>query len=667
MPKTPLDQLSINALRILAMDAIEEAGAGDAGAPMALADVAYVLWMRHLHYNPHNPRWRNRDRFVLSAGNASMLLYGLLHLTGYPFFLENLRRFRQWDSPTPGHPVYALDMGVETTSGPPGQGFANAVGMTIARTHLALHFNRPGYPLFDHQVYAILSEEELLEGLSHETASLAGHLGLRGLICCVNANGITADGPLTHTATEDVAARFTAYGWRVQTLDGHDFDAIDQAIHVARQAQSQPQLLICRTHIAYGSPNKQDSPLAHNQPLGAEEVRVTREALGWPNETPFAIPDEVYAHYYVAVSRGEQREARWRELLTGYAREHPAEYRQLQRILAGELPPSLERDLPRFAPADGPLATRLASGRILNALAAQMPELLGGAAGSATETQTTLQGQLPFQKETPEGRNVIFGAREHAMGGILNGMALYGGVRVFGGARLSLSDYLRPALRLAVQMRAPVIYVFTHDSLFGSEEGPAMAPLEHLLGLRTLPGLTVFRPADANETAAAWLLALQQRGPVALVLSRQPLSIIEETQTRAEEGVAHGGYVLRDAPQERIDLLLLASGSEAALALEAQRLLTERRISTRVISMPSWELFEMQSLFYKLTVLPPSTVKRLAIEAGLPLGWERYTGPQGAVMGIQRFGASAPAHVLQEQFGFTAERIVERAIRLLAE
>lgn len=667
MPKTPLDQLCINALRILAMDATEEAGAGDAGSAMALADVAYVLWIHYLRHSPRNPRWLNRDRFVLSAGDAAILLYSLLHLTGYPFFLEDLRRFRQWNSPTPGHPVYTPAMGIETTSGPPGQGFANAVGMAIARNHLALNFNRPGYPLFSHHIYTIVSEEELLEGISQEAAALAGHLGLDPLICIVNATGITRDGPLSYTSTENLSARFSAYGWAVQILDGHDFDAIHYAIGTAIQSTGQPQLLICRTRLAYGSPNKQDTPLAIGQPLGAEEVRATRTALGWPSELPFHIPDEVRAHYHTAVSLGEQLEAQWLNELTDYAQRYTAEFRRLQRMLKGELPAGLENALPRFTPADGPLATRTAAGHTLKALATRLPELLGGSAGRTAETKTLLQEQLPLQQETPEGRQLFFGAREHAMGGILNGMALYGGLRVFGSTRLVLSDYLRPSLRLAAQMGTPVIYLFTHDSIFGSPEGPALAPLEQLLSLRTLPGLTVFRPADANETAVAWLLALQERGPVALILSQQPLPVIEETQTRAQEGVAHGAYVLRDAPQERIDLLLLASGAEVALALEAQRLLTERRISARVISMPSWERFERQSLFYKLNVLPPPTVKRLAIEAGLPLGWERYVGLQGAVMGIERFGASAPTHVLQEHFGFTAERIVERAIRLLAE
>ena len=667
MPKTSLDQLSINALRILAMDAVETAGAGDAGTAMALADLAYVLWLRHLHHNPRNPRWPNRDRFVLSAGHAAVLLYSLLHFTGYPLFLENLRQFRQWDSPTPGHPVYTPDLGIETTSGPPGQGFANAVGMAIARTHMTLHFNRPGYPLFDHRIYVIVSELELQEGITHEAASLAGHLGLKGLICCCNATGVTREGPLANATTEDVAARFTAYGWNVRTLDGHDFDALDGAILAARQAQDRPQLLICRTHLAYGSPNKQDSPLAEGQPLGAEEVRVTRLALGWPDETAFAIPEEVQAHYQVAMSQGEQQEARWRELLTGYAKEYPAEWQQLQRRLAGKLPPDLEHALPNFVPESGPLATRTAADKALHALMPRLPELFGGAAGPLMETAGALDHALAFQKATPEGQYLWFGGREHAMGGILNGIALHGGLRVWGKTRLLLSDYLRPSLRLTAQMRLPLILVFTHDSIFGSEEGPALAPVEQLAGLRALPGITVLRPADANEAAAAVLLALQQPQPVALILSRQPLPVIEETSRLAPEGVAHGAYILREAPQERIDLLLIASGSEVALALEAQRLLTERHISARVISMPSWELFEAQSLFYRLSVFPPGVVKRLAIEAGLPLGWERYVGPQGAVLGIQRFGASAPGAVLQEHFGFTAERILERAIRLLAE
>ena len=667
MPKTHLDQLSINALRILAMDAVEEAGAGDASAAMALADVAYVLWMRHLSHNPHNPRWHNRDRFVLSAGDAAPLLYSLLHLTGYPLFMENLRQFRQWESPTPGHPVYAPDLGIETTTGLPGQGLANAVGMAIARTHMALHFNRPGYPLFDHAIYVMVSETELQEGLSHEAASLAGHLGLEALICLCNASGVTRDGPIEAVLTEDTAGRFATYGWDVQMLDGHDFNAIDAALLNARQARGKPQLLFCQTHLAYGSPNKQDSPLADGQPLGVEEVRVTRLNLGWSSEAAFEIPEEIVAHYHVATSQGEQREARWRELLTGYANDYPAETQRLQRYLSGELSPNLERALPRFNPDAGPLAPRTALHRVVGALAPYLPELLGGAAEQTAEGPAALEKPTVFQKATPEGSYLKFGAREHAMGGILNGIALYGGLRVYGATRLIRYDYLRPALRLAVQMRLPIITVFTHDSVFDSPEGPALAPVEQLLSLRALRGMTVLRPADANETAAAWLIALQQRQPVALLLSQQALPIIPETQTLAREGVAHGAYILREAPRERIDLLLIASGSEVALALEAQRLLAERRISARVVSMPSWELFETQSLFYQLNVFPPSVVKRLAIEAGTPFGWERYVGPQGAVMSIQRFGASAPASVLREHFGFTADRIIERAIRLIAE
>lgn len=667
MPKTPLDQLSINALRILAMDAVEEAGAGDASTAMALADAAYVLWMRHLSHNPHNPRWHNRDRFVLSDGNAAMLLYSLLHFTGYPLFMENLRQFRQWGSPTPGHPVYAPDLGIESTTGLPGQGFANAVGMAIARTRTALHFNRPGYPLFNHRIYVMVSETELQEGLSHEAASLAGHLGLENLICLCNAPGVTRDGPIETTLTEDVAARFAAYGWDVQTLDGHDFDALDAALLNARKAQGSPQLLICRTHSAYGSPNKQDSPLADGQPLGAEEVRVTRLALSWPNEAAFEIPEEVLAHYHVAASQGEQREAQWRELLTGYAKDYPAETQRLQRLLTGELPPDLERAVPRFSPDVGSLSPRAALHRVVSAMAPQLPELLGGAAEHTAETPAALDKPLAFQKSTPEGNYLWFGAREHAMGGILNGIALYGNLHTYGATRLIRYDYLRPALRLATQMGLPIIEVFTHDSVFDSPEGPALAPVEQLLSLRALPGITVIRPADANETAAAWHLALKQRRPVALLLSQQSLPIIPETQTLAQEGVAHGAYILREAPRDRIDLLLIASGSEVVLALEAQRLLAERRISARVVSMPSWELFDIQSLFYRLNVFPPSVVKRLAIEAGVPFGWGSYVGPQGAVIGIQRFGASAPANVLREHFGFTADRIIERAIRLIAE
>ena len=667
MSKTNLDQLSINALRILTIDAVQKANSGHPGMPMGMADVAYILWTRHLQHNPHNPRWPNRDRFILSAGHGSMLLYSLLHLTGYPLSLDDLKQFRQWGSKTPGHPEYDLDLGIETTTGPLGQGFATGIGMALAETHLAAQYNRPGYPLFNHAIYAIVSDGDLMEGISHEAASWAGHLGLEHVIYFYDDNDISIEGSTNIAFTEDVPARFRAYGWHVQEIDGHDCDAIDAAIRAAQTAKGQPHLIVCHTHIAYGSPHKQDTAGAHGSPLGEEEIRLTKEAMGWPSQEPFYVPEQVRANYGVAVTRGEQLEAQWRELLAGYAQEFPAEMAELQRLWAGDLPEDWEKSLPRFTPTDGPLATRAASGQVLNALAPVIPELTGGSADLAPSNKTSLKKYLFFQQETPDGRNLHFGVREHGMGGILNGMALYGGLRVYGGTFMVFSDYMRPAVRLAALMQVPVVYVWTHDSFYVGEDGPTHQPVEHLLALRAIPGLTVIRPADANETAAAWKVALELRRPVALALTRQKLPVLEETQEKAAEGVARGAYILRDAPQARIDLLLIATGSEVALALEAQRLLAEQQISARVVSMPSWELFDAQPFFYRLNVLPPTTSRRLAIEAGVTLGWERYVGAHGAVIGIDHFGASAPAQTLQEKFGFTAASVVERALRLLTE
>jgi transketolase len=667
MPKSDLDQLSINTLRTLAMDAVQKANSGHPGMPMGMADVAYVLWTRYLKHNPRNPTWPNRDRFVLSAGHGSMLLYSLLYLTGYPMTLDDLKEFRQWGSKTPGHPEYEPEMGIETTTGPLGQGFANGIGMAIAQAHLASQFNRPGYPLFDHYIYAIVSDGDLMEGISHEAASLAGHQQLDRLIYFYDDNEISIEGDTDITFTEDVPARFRAYGWHVQEIDGHDVDAVAEAIKAAQTEPDKPHLIVCHTHIAYGSPNKQDSEKAHGAPLGPEEVRLTKEALDWPTQEPFFVPETVLTNYRVAKTQGEQAEAKWREMLTGYEDAHPEEYARLQRVLDGALPESWEANLPAFTPGDAPMATRAAFGATLNAVAPALPELMGGSADLAPSNKTFLRGEPEFQPGSREGRNLRFGVREHGMGGILNGMALYGGLQVYGGTFTVFSDYMRPSVRLAAIMDAPVIYIWTHDSVFVGEDGPTHEPVEHVMSLRAIPNLTVLRPADANEVAAAWRFALQHEGPVALILSRQKLPIFNETRELADEGVPRGAYVLRDSPLDRVDLILLATGSEVHLVMEAQRLLAERQIGARVVSMPSWELFEQQSVFYKLNVLLPDVPKRLAVEAGVTLGWERYVGDQGAVMGINRFGASAPYQVIQEELGFTASRVVERATALMTE
>jgi transketolase len=673
MPKTDLDQRCINALRVLAMDGVQQADSGHPGMPMGMADVAYVLWTRHIKHNPRNPEWPNRDRFILSAGHGSMLLYSLLFLTGYPITLEDLKQFRQWGSKTAGHPEYALELGIETTTGPLGQGFGTGVGMALSAKHLAARFNRQGYPLYDGWIYAIVSDGDLMEGLSHESASLAGHLGLDNLIYLYDDNDISIEGPTDMSYTEDVAARFHAYNWHVQEIDGHDIDAVDAALRTAKSVKGRPHLIVCHTHIAFGSPNMQDSAEAHGTPLGVEEIRATKNALGWPSQEPFWVPNDVLARYRLALPQGERAEAIWRDMLSNYEQAYSEQAKELHRIIEGRLPANWERALPRFRVADGPIATRSASGRALEAVAPILPELMGGSADLAPSNNTQIRGRGDFQKESPEGRNLHFGVREHGMGAALNGMSLFGGVRPYGGTFLVFSDYMRPSVRLAAMMKQPVIYVWTHDSVFLGEDGPTHQPIEHLMSLRAIPNLTVIRPADANETIAAWKVAIERTGgPTALALTRQKLPVLAELVAddgsieKAIEGVAHGAYILSESPLDRVDIILIATGSEVTDTLDAQKLLQARRIGARVVSMPSWSLFDQQPVFYKLTVLPDNVIKRLAVEAGTSLGWERYVGRYGDVVGIDRFGASAPYKRIKEEFGFTAERIADRAQRLMA-
>lgn len=662
-----VDQLCINTIRTLAMDAVQKANSGHPGMPMGMADAAYVLWTRFLKHNPKDPTWPDRDRFVLSAGHGSMLLYSLLYLTGYDLTLDDLMAFRQWGSRTPGHPEYGLTPGVETTTGPLGQGIGNAVGMAIAERFLAATFNRPGFPVVDHFTYAIVSDGDLMEGISHEVASLAGHLGLGKLICLYDDNDISIEGSTDITFTEDVAARFRAYGWHVQRVDGYDLEGIAVAIRRARREKSRPSLIICRTHLAYGSPNKQDRASAHGEPLGEEEVRLTKQALGWPPDAQFWVPPEVLPVFRKAIETGTVAQARWREMFARYAREYPREAALLERLWSGRLPEGWEDAIPRFSPTDGPMATRKASGIVLNALAKALPTLIGGSADLAPSTNTLLAGLGDFQRESPSGRNLRFGVREHAMGAILNGMALHGGVIPYGGTFLVFSDYMRPTVRLAAMMHLPVVYVWTHDSVWIGEDGPTHQPVEHLAALRAIPNLVVIRPCDANETAEAWRAALRRRdGPTALALTRQTLPILDRSSMAGAENLARGAYILREAPGGSPDLILIATGSEVHLALAAQEGLAARGVRARVVSMPSWELFEAQPQEYRAAVLPP-TVPRIAIEAASPMGWERYVGPKGAIIGIQRFGASAPYKVLMEKFGFTPSAVVERALALLEE
>ncbi len=663
---TDLDQLCINTLRTLSMDAVQRADSGHPGMPMGAADVAYVLWTRFLRHNPGDPAWPDRDRFVLSAGHGSMLLYSLLHLTGYELPLEELKDFRQLGSRTPGHPEYGLAPGVETTTGPLGQGFANGVGMAIAERFLAATFNHPKFPIFDHYTYAIVSDGDLMEGISHEAASLAGHLGLDRLIYLYDDNEISIEGSTDITFTESVPDRFRAYGWHVQEVDGYNLEAIEESIRTAQAETERPSLIVCHTHIAYGAPNKQDDASAHGAPLGEEEVRRTKEELGWPPDAEFWIPDEALKVFRQAVEEGQQAQDEWESLFDRYAGAYPDEAELLGGLWAGELPDGWKELLPAFSPEDGPVATRKASGAVLNAIGAALPTLVGGSADLAPSNKTWLEGYDTFQRETPTGRNLHFGVREHAMGGILNGMALHGELIPYGGTFLVFSDYMRPAVRLAAMMELPLIYVWTHDSVWIGEDGPTHQPVEHLAGLRAIPNLEVMRPADANETAAAWRAALERRdGPTGIVLTRQSMPILDRGEVVGAGGLECGAYVLRDAPGGSPDLILVATGSEVHLALEAQETLAEQDVKARVVSMPCWKRFDAQSASYRDEVLPPEVPARLAIEAAAPLGWERYVGSEGAVMGIDRFGASAPYRDLMKHFGFTPEAVAQRALGVL--
>ncbi len=656
-----IDQLCINTIRTLSMDAVQKANSGHPGAPMGLAPAAYVLWTRILKHHPKSPNWFNRDRFVLSGGHASMLLYSLLHLSGYGLTLDDLKKFRQWGSRTPGHPEYKHTVGVETTTGPLGQGFANAVGMAMAERHLAATFNQPGHEIIDHQTYVMCGDGDFMEGIASESASLAGHLGLSRLICLYDANQISIEGSTQIAFTEDVAMRFKAYGWNVLTVDdGNDIDAIETALETARSQDEKPSLIILHTHIAFGSPNKQDTADAHGAPLGEEEVRLTKKNLGWPEDKTFYVPDAVKQHFEKCRSRCENMLTQWQETFHAYQQAFPETAQKWRDTMNHVLPQNWDSTLPSFSPSDDPIATRAASGKVLNALAAKIPALMGGSADLAPSNKTFIDGSHEFQKGHYDGRNIRFGVREHAMAAILSGLYLHSGIRPYGGTFLVFADYMRPAIRVACLMQLPVTYVFTHDSIAVGEDGPTHQPIEHLASLRAIPNLTVIRPADASETAEAWRQALQiKTGPVALILSRQKLPVIDTRE--AKGGLENGAYILSDAGRHP-DIILMASGSEVHLALEAGEKLAERDIAARVVSMPSWELFEQSSQWYKDGVISPDVPRRLAIEAGSPMGWERYVGEKGQIMGITRFGASAPGAVVMEKFGFNAAEIVKKAL-----
>ncbi len=656
-----VDQTAIGTVRFLAVDMVEKAQSGHPGAPLGQAPLAYLLWTRHMRHNPDNPDWPDRDRFVLSCGHASALLYALLHLGGYGLPMAELERFRQLGSKTPGHPEHELTRGVETTTGPLGQGISNAVGMAIAGKLSAACFNRDGFPLFSHNIWVLASDGDVMEGVASEACSLAGHLKLGALKVFYDDNGISIDGPTEISFTEDVGKRFEAYGWHVLRVgDGNDLDALEKAIAEAEAETERPTLVAVRTVIGYGSPHKGGTAEAHGSPLGAEEALATKKALGWPAEPTFLVPDEAREPFERARERGRKLERDWNDLLRRYREAHPAEAADLDGRLANRLPDGWQDALPKFNPGDKPVATRAASGQVLNALAAKIPLLTGGSADLTPSNNTFLKGLPSFEPGSPEGRNLRFGVREHGMGSVLNGIALSRLWIPYGGTFLIFSDYMRPPIRLASLMKLQAVYVFTHDSIFLGEDGPTHQPVEQLAALRAIPGLRVIRPADANETAEAWRLAIEHRhGPTALALTRQNLPILAEAAERAREGVARGAYILKDA--ENPELILIATGSEVSAALEAGKSLQAKGIRVRVVSMPCWELFDEQPKEYRESVLPPSVRKRLAVEAGISQGWHKYVGTEGEIHGIDRFGASAPAKDLAREFGFTPEAIAERA------
>lgn len=665
---TSIEQQSINTIRTLSIDAIEKANSGHPGLPMGAAPMAYTLWTDFMNHNPKNSKWFNRDRFILSAGHGSMLLYSLLHLSGYDVTMEDLKQFRQWDSKTPGHPEVHHTDGVEATTGPLGQGIAMAVGMAMAEAHLGAKFNKEDISIVDHYTYALVSDGDLMEGISHEAASLAGHLKLGKLIALYDSNDISLDGELDRSFSENIQQRFEAYGWQVLRVeDGNDIDSIRAAIKEAQANKEQPTLIEVKTIIGYGSPNKAGSAASHGAPLGEEEVKLTKEYYKWTYEEDFYVAEEVYADFEEKiVRRGEKKEAEWNELLAAYKEKYPELGKQFELVLNNELPLNWEKDLPVFEPEKDTLATRASSGKVINAIAKSVPNLFGGSADLAGSNKTTMEGEGDFSRDDYAGRNIWFGVREHAMGAALNGMALHGGLKVYGGTFFVFSDYLRPAIRMSAIMKTPVTYVFTHDSIAVGEDGPTHEPIEHLAALRAMPGVSVIRPADGNETQAAWRLAVESTDqPTILVLTRQNLPTLEGTKEKAYEGVKKGAYILSDSEKETPDVLLLATGSEVQLAVQAQEDLKTKGIDARVISMPSWDRFEAQDEAYKNSIIPKEVKHRVAIEMASPLGWDRYTGDHGKILGINRFGASAPGNIVMEEYGFTVENVVKQVESLV--
>lgn len=663
---TNLETAAINAIRFLSADGIQQANSGHPGLPMGTAAMAYTIWTRHLRHNPTNPNWANRDRFILSGGHGSMLLYSLLYLTGYGLELDELKNFRQWGSRTPGHPEVGVTPGVETTTGPLGQGFANGVGMAIAEAHLAAQFNQAGHDVIDHTIYAIVTDGDLMEGVTAEAASLAGHLKLGKLVYLYDDNRISIDGSTELAFTEDRGARFAAYGWHVQYVaDGNDVEAIDAAIQVAKD-DPRPSIIVCRTVIGYGLPNRAGTKKAHGEPPGDAELNGAKEKLGWPVSPRFYVPEEVLAFYRKAGERGDELEQAWNGRFDVYKDQNPELAAQLLRRLDGKLPDGWETAVPTFPADEKGMATRVASGKVLNALATAVPELMGGSADLAPSTKTWIADTPAFSDETPEGRNFHFGVREHAMGSIVNGMAVHGGVVPFGATFLVFSDYMRGAMRLAAVSHMPSIWVFTHDSIGVGEDGPTHQPVEHVAALRAIPNMVTLRPGDANETAVSWKIAVARRnGPTALALTRQGMPTLDRDVYASADGVEKGAYVLADLGEGDPELILMASGSELNLAVEAGKLLAAEGTSVRVVSFPSWELFEAQDAAYKASVLPANVTKRVAVEAGISQGWHRYVGLNGVVVGVDKFGASAPFKKIYEEYGLTAENVAAQAKQLI--
>ncbi len=661
-----VDQIAINTIRFLSVDMVEKAASGHPGAPMGQAPMAYLLWTRFLRHNPANPDWANRDRFVLSCGHASALIYSLLHLAGYGLSMEEIQHFRQFGSLTPGHPEHELTRGVETTTGPLGQGIGNAVGMAIAQCLSAQRFNRDGFSLFDYRIWAFVSDGDMMEGISHEACSLAGHLKLSSLKVFYDANEISIDGPTSLAFTEDVGKRFEAYGWRVLHVnDGNDLAALEEAMKTAEAEEERPVFVVVKTIIGYGSPGKQGTAKAHGEPLGKDEVEAAKKALGWPLEPTFHVPDAGRAPFEEAGKRGRQLEEEWNRLKDRYRQAHPDTGAELEQRLSGKLPDGWQDAIPTFNPGDKPIATRAASGQVLNAIAPKLPQLVGGSADLTPSNNTAIKGRTDFEGDADaakaEGLYLRFGVREHGMGSVMNGISLSKLWIPYGGTFLIFSDYMRPPVRLAALMKLQAIYVFTHDSIFLGEDGPTHQPISQLAALRAIPNLTVLRPADANETAEAWRIAIEHRhGPVALALTRQAIPILQETAEKAREGVRRGAYVLYDPAEGEPEILLMSTGSEVWVTLEAAKQLAEKGVRARVVSMPSWELFDEQPKDYQESVFPTSIRKRLAVEAAAPFGWHKWVGLEGEIHGIERFGASAPYKDLQREFGFRPEDVVKR-------